>query len=396
MTKYNYRFLIIGGGMAAASATFGIRKIDKEATVGLISKEEYPPYARPPLSKALWKGEETLEDIDLGTEELGIEMHLGRTVTKIDAINNKVYDDQGNEYSYDKVLLATGGTPKKIPGVDVRGIIYYRTLSDYKRLKEEVDKNNTFGVIGGGFIGSEIAAAIKIYKPSAEVTMIFLEEGIGERIFPKNLSKFLNEYYEEKGVKVQPRETVSNIVKEGEKFKVKTKRGKEFIFDTIVAGLGINPNLELAEQAGLKLMDGIVVDRYLTTQNIDIFAAGDIAFYENDILEEDLRVEHEDNAWTMGDYAGRNMTGDGLVYNELPYFYSDLFDYGYEAVGKIDSNLDIIEDWKDPYGEGVIYYLEKGIVKGVLLWNVWEKVEDAKQLIAERKAFTKEELKGRI
>ncbi|MEJ2296325.1 MAG: FAD/NAD(P)-binding oxidoreductase, partial [Candidatus Lokiarchaeota archaeon] len=115
MTKYNYRFLIIGGGMAAASATFGIRKIDKEATVGLISKEEYPPYARPPLSKALWKGEETLEDIDLGTEELGIEMHLGRTVTKIDAINNKVYDDQGNEYSYDKVLLATGGTPKKIP-----------------------------------------------------------------------------------------------------------------------------------------------------------------------------------------------------------------------------------------------------------------------------------------
>jgi 3-phenylpropionate/trans-cinnamate dioxygenase ferredoxin reductase subunit len=396
VTKYKYNFLIIGGGMAAASAAFGIREIDKKATVGLISKEEYPPYARPPLSKSLWNGEETLEDIDLGTEELGIEMHLGRTVTKIDAINNKVYDDQGNEYSYFKVLLATGGTPKKIPGVDVPGIIYYRTLSDYKKLKEEVDKNNTFGVIGGGFIGSEIAAAIKIYKPSSEVTMIFLEEGIGERIFPKSLSNFLNEYYEEKGVKVHPGEAVSNIVKEGEKFLVETKNGKQFMFDTVVAGLGIHPNTELAEQAGLKLMDGIVVDRYLSTPNIDIFAAGDIVYYESDILKEDLRVEHEDNAWMMGEYAGKNMTGDGLVYNQLPYFYSDLFDYGYEAVGKINSNLDIIEDWKDPYVEGVIYYLKEGIVKGVLLWNVWDKVDEAKKLIGKQKAFTEEDLKGKI
>jgi 3-phenylpropionate/trans-cinnamate dioxygenase ferredoxin reductase subunit len=396
MTNYNYKYLIIGGGMAAASATFGIRELDKDGTIGLISKEEYPPYARPPLSKALWKGEESLEDIDLETEELGIKMHLGRTVIKIDAINNKVYDNEDNEYSYLKLLIATGGTPKKLPGVDEPGIIYYRTLSDYKKLKEEVDKNNTFGVIGGGFIGSEIAAAIKIYKPKAEVTMIFMEDGIGKQVFPKRLSNFVNEYYEEKGVKVYPGEMVSYLKKEGDLFLVKTKSGKEFKFDTLVAGLGIKPDLELAKEADLTIKDGIVVDRYLKTENIDIFAAGDVVYYHNDILKEDLRVEHEDNAWSMGEIAGKNMTGDELVYDHLPYFYSDLFDYGYEAVGEINSNLDMVEDWKEPYEEGVIYYLQKGKVKGVLLWNVWEKVEAATKLIKEQGPFTKEDLKGRI
>jgi len=397
MTNYNYKYLIIGGGMAAASAAQSICEKCKKGDVGLISREECPPYARPPLSKALWKAEETLEDIDLGTGELNVEMHLNRTVQKIDPYNHKVYDDQDNEYSYLKLLLATGGTPKKIPGVDVPGIIYYRTKADYKKLKEQVDKNNNFGVIGGGFIGSEIAAAIKIYKPSAEVTMIFLEEGIGQHLFPKRLSKFLNKYYEEKGVKVRSGEMVTSITKEGTFFVVKTKSGNEFRFETVVAGLGIKSNIELAKAANLKIQDnGIVVGRYLNTQDMDIFAAGDIAYYHNDILGEDLRVEHEDVAWTMGEYAGKNMMGAGLVYDVLPYFYSDLFDYGYEAVGKLNSNMEILEDWKDPYEEGVLYYLEQGKVKGVLLWNVWEKVEDAKKLIAEPGPFTMEDLKGRI
>ncbi|TFG16222.1 MAG: NAD(P)/FAD-dependent oxidoreductase [Promethearchaeota archaeon] len=397
MTTYNYKYLIIGGGMAAASAAQSICEKCKKGDIGLISREEYLPYARPPLSKALWKGERTLEDIDLGTGNLGLEMHLGRTVTKIDAYNHKVYDDQDNEYSYLKLLLATGGTPKKIPGVDVPGIIYYRTKADYIKLKDQVDKNNSFGIIGGGFIGSEIAAAIKMYKPSAEVTMIFLEDGIGDRLFPRSLSKFLNDYYEEKGVNVHPGEMVSNITKNGEFFIVKTKSGKEFKFNTVVAGLGIKPNIELAEAANLKTQNnGIVVNRYLYTQDMDIFAAGDIVYYHNYILREDLRVEHEDVAWTTGEYAGKNMTGAGLVYDVLPYFYSDLFDYGYEAVGIIKSDMDILEDWKEPYEEGVIYYLEQGKVKGVLLWNVWEKVEDAKKLLAEPRTFKKEDLKGRI
>jgi len=396
MTNYNYKYLIIGGGMAAASAIHGLRDRDKEGTIGLISKERFPPYARPPLSKALWKGEESIEDIDLDTEELGIEMHLERTAIEIDGENNKVYDDADNEYSYTKLLIATGGTPKKLPAVNETDIIYFRTLSDYKKLKDEVDKKKTFGVIGGGFIGSEIAAAIKIYNPSAEVTMIFLEDGIGQNLFPSSLSKFLNEYYQKKGVKVFPGESVSNVIKEGDSFLLKTKSGKEFKFDTIVAGLGIKPNIELAEKAGLKIDNGIVVDRYLITQNIDIFAAGDIVYYHSDILEEDLRVEHEDNAWMMGEIAGKNMAGDGLIYNQLPYFYSDLFDHGYEAVGKINSNLEIVEDWKKPYEEGVIYYLEEGKVKGVLLWNVWEKVEDAKDLIAKKGSFTEADLIGKI
>jgi 3-phenylpropionate/trans-cinnamate dioxygenase ferredoxin reductase subunit len=396
MANYKYKYLIVGGGMTADAAARGIRKEDSKGRIGLISSESSPPYARPPLSKTLWKGEEALEDIDLNTAEVGVEMHLGRLATRIDAISKKVYDDQKNVYSYDKLLIATGGIPKKIPNVEEPGIIYYRTLSDYKKLKELVDKNTKFGVIGGGFIGSEIAAAIKIYKPQSDVSMIFLENGIGGLIFPPNLTHFLNEYYQEKGVKIFPGEMVNSIKKQGTGYLVQTKSGKKLEFDTIIAGLGIKSNIDLAKTADLKIDDGIVVNRYLITNNSDIYAAGDVAYNYNSVLEQNIRVEHEDNALVMGEVAGQNMAGDELVYDHLSYFYSDLFELGYEAVGALNAKLEIVEDWKEPYEEGVIYYLKDGRVKGVLLWNVWEKVDDARKLIAEKGPFSEKNLKGRI
>jgi len=396
MVKYNYKYLIIGGGMTADAAVHKIREIDAEGSMCLISKEEYPPYARPPLSKSLWKGEEEFEDIDLETESANLEMHLARMVVRIDPKSKKVIDDQGDEYGYTRLLIATGGNPKKIPKTEEENIIYYRTKEDYLKLKKLVDENKRFGVIGGGFIGSEIAAAIKIYKPDAEVTMIFPETGICALIFPKQLSNYIDEYYRENGIEVLSGDLVETIKKNNSEYVVETKSRKKLIFDVVIAGLGIQPNIDLAKNAGLKIDNGIIVNKFLQTSIPDIYAAGDVASYYNPALDKFIRVEHEDNALMMGEIAGANMAGEEIPYKHLSLFYSDLFDLGYEAVGELNSKLEIVEDWFDPNKEGVIYYLEKKRVKGILLWNVWDKVDDAREIIAEKGPFSSKNLKGRI
>lgn len=396
MGKFNYQYLIIGSGMTADSAVQGIREHDKEGSIGLISSEKFPPYARPPLSKSIWKGEEELDDIDLGTEDYDLEFHLGKTVKKIDRDKKNVNDNEGNEYSYQKLLIATGGSPRKLPNMNIQDIIYYRTRDDFEKLKTLADKNNSFGVIGGGFIGSEIAAGIKMYNSKAEVSMIFPESGICALIFPKKLSDHINNYYREKGITVLNGELVSNIRKENGKFKVTTKSEKLLTFDVVVAGLGIEPNVELAKDVGLRIDNGIKVNKYLQTEDPDIYAAGDVARYPDPVFENPIRVEHEDNAIWMGWVAGENMTGEKSIYDHQSMFYSDLFDYGYEAVGLLDPKLDLVEDWNELFEEGVIYYLKDNQVKGVLLWNVWDKADDARELIAQKNKMKADDLKGRI
>ena len=166
--------------------------------------------------------------------------------------------------------------------------------------------------------------------------------------------------------------------------------------DGVIAGIGIQPNVELAQSIGLQVGNGIVVDDMLHTSNVDIFAAGDVAEFANPTLGKRMRIEHEDNANTMGQQAGRNMAGANEPYDHLSYFYSDLFELGYEAVGELDSRLETFVDWKDEYKKGVIYYLANGRVRGVLLWNVWDSVPKARALITEPGPFTAAELKGRL
>lgn len=393
----HYRYLIIGGGMTTDAAVRGIRALDPQGAIGLISAELYPPYKRPPLSKGLWLGK-PWEKIWYRTEALGVQLHLGRTVQALDLATKSVTDDTGLSYRFDKLLLATGGTPLRLPfGEDA--IVYFRDLSDYLRLRALADKHACFAVIGGGFIGSEIAAALA--ANGKQVTMLFPEDGIGARLFPKDLSQFLNAYYRQKGVEVWPGWAISGLSRQGEIW-VLTARNTDnaeertLEAEAIVAGIGIRPNTALAEQAGLTVEDGIVVDEYLNAGHPDVYAAGDVARFYNPSLNAYLRVEHEDNARTMGEIAGRNMAGEKTPYHHLPYFYSDLFDLGYEAVGQTDARLMTVSDWTEPYRQGVVYYLEEQRVKGVLLWNVWEKVEAARALIAQSGPFAPQDLKGRL
>jgi 3-phenylpropionate/trans-cinnamate dioxygenase ferredoxin reductase component len=388
----HYQYLVIGGGMTADAAAHGIRELDSQGSIGIIGSETNAPYNRPPLTKALWKGD-PLESIWRHTETEKVDLHLGRTAHVLDAKSRTVTDDQENTYSYDKLLLATGGSVHTLPfGAD--GIIYYRTFKDYQRLRELTEKGQKFAVIGGGFIGSEIAAALAINKK--QVTMIFPGGGVCNRVFPPDLSKFVTEFYRQKGVELFSGESVSSIERREAQFALKTKSGREIVADGVIAGIGITPNVDLARAAGLPVENGIIVDEFLRTNDSNIFAAGDVAEFFNPSLAKRMRVEHEDNANTMGRVAGRNMAGKSEPYHHLPMFYSDLFELGYEAVGELDSRLESFADWKEPHKEGVIYYLKDNRVRGVLLWNVWGQVEAARALIAEPGPFTKENLKGRL
>lgn len=390
----HYRYLIVGAGMTGDAAVRGIREVDPSGPIGLIGAEPDPPYNRPPLSKGLWK-DQSIEQIWRDTRTLDAELHLGRRAIQLDKAGKLVIDDRGTVYTFDKLLLATGGRPRRLPfDTDGDRIIYFRTLDDYRRLRELAGAGRRFAVIGGGFIGSEIAAALTLH--GGQVVMLFPEEGIGARVFPAGLARALNAYYRDKGVEVLAGELVSGMRAEGVRTVLVTQSGRELHADAVVAGLGIQPNDQLASAAGLRTEDGIVVDEFLRTSHPDIYAAGDVARFYNPALGTRLRVEHEDNANRMGQAAGRNMAGRQDPYHHLPFFYSDLFELGYEAVGDLDARLTTVEDWKEPYREGVVYYVKDGRVRGVLLWNVWDQVDHARALIAQPGPFAPTDLAGRL
>lgn len=386
------KYLIIGGGMTADAAVKGIRALDTSGKIIVLCGEKDPPYDRPPLSKKLWTGK-PLDSLWRKTEAKGADLRLGVRAVAGNPDARSVTDNLGNTYNYEKLLVATGGAPRRLGFAD-EGVIYFRTVDDYRRSRSLADAGADFIVIGGGFIGSEVAAALAMH--GNKVAMIFPDTGIGARFYPATLSRFLNGYYQERGVSLYPGETVQALQNAGTKTTVRTKSGKTLSADAVIAGIGIQPQTELANSLSLKVDNGIVVDELLRTSRPDIFAAGDVANFYSAALGVRRRVEHEDNANTMGAMAGRNMAGSDERYQYLPYFYSDLFNLGYEAVGEFGANLEPVEDWKEPFRKGVIYYLGDGRVRGVLLWNTWGQIDAARLLIQSGERIDRRSLAGRL
>jgi NADPH-dependent 2,4-dienoyl-CoA reductase/sulfur reductase-like enzyme len=400
MPDSHFTYIIAGGGLAGASAAEGIRSVDREGSILLLGGENHLPYDRPPLSKKLWLGKKKVEDIFLHDEAYyssnRIELMRGVPVVRIDPGAKRAVTADGKAFGFDKMLVATGGTPRTlgIPGGDLEEICYFRRLDDYLKTRERAAEKKSAVIIGGGFIGSEMAAALRLN--GLEVSMVFPEQLLVERIFPGYLASALQEHFRSRGIAVYAGDVPVSFEKKGGRIVTSTRNGRSIISDIVIAGVGIAPSLELANSAGLAADDGIIADEYLRTSNPDIYTAGDNTNFYCRALERRMRVEHWDSALQQGKQAGRNMAGAKEIFDYIPYFFSDLFDFGYEAVGEIDSRLETFADWQKENDTGVIYYMKDGRLRGLMMCNVWDKVEAARALIRKNERVSPAALKGAI
>ncbi len=400
MSVLSYRYVVVGAGLAGASAVEGIREVDPEGSLLLLGHEKHLPYDRPPLSKKLWFGKMKLEKVYVHPEEwymeAGVEVLPHVDVAGLDPAAQRLTTAGGRQYTYEKLLLATGATPRPLPlpGGDLEGLYYYRYLDDYLRLREQVTAGARVTVIGGGFIGSEIAAALNMNH--AAVTLLYPDPYLVDRVFPDYLGRALEEHCRGKGVRLLQGQQPVALEREGEQYVTVTDTDERIVSDAVVIGIGVTPNLSLAESAGLQVGNGVVVDEYCRTSHPNIHAAGDVALFPYTALGQTRRIEHWDHAINHGRQAGRNLADAGAPYDYMPYFYSDLFEFGYEAVGDVSSRLTTFADWQKENDTGVIYYLQEGRVRGAMMCNVWDQVPAARELIQSGKQMTEAELKGAI
>jgi 3-phenylpropionate/trans-cinnamate dioxygenase ferredoxin reductase subunit len=377
----DYDYLIIGGGMAADAAAKGIRELDADGTIGIVGEETTAPFPRPDLSKKLWIDPDYSEDdAALHTEDkTRATLHLGARAQNLDAEDRTVATDAGDTFGYGKLLIATGGHPRQLAGLAPSArVIYYRTLDHYHRLRAAAKGGPHVVVVGGGYIGSEITAALS--QSGCTVTLVHPGAVVGEHFLPSELAEQYERAFTDAGVTIRAGVRVESGTTGPAGVELRLSDGSVAAADLAVVGLGIEPAGAIAGDGGIDRSadGGIVVDARLATSRPDVYAAGDVADYPDAILGR-RRVEHVDNATEMGRTVGRIMAGSDEVYDHTPLFYSDVFDIGYEAVGTLDAELETVVDAQD---DGyVVYYLDGDQVVGVLLWNVWDATDQARAVM---------------
>lgn len=390
-----YDYVIVGGGVAAAAAVGGIRELDETGSVLVLGAEQDGPVYRPDLSKTLWLDKDSsLDKIQL-LEGQQVELQTSSPVVAVNPGAHTLQLQGGATVSYGKLLLATGSTPRTLDLPDSDKVIYYRTAADYRRLRDLAGSDVPVTTVGGGYIAAEITSALT--QNSVEVTMVLDMDHVQQTIFPASIAELVTKDFTDHGVRVLTGQTVTTGELADDRIAIQTKEGTRLECGAVVVGIGVIPNVGLAEAAGMTVDNGIVVDDHLRTSALDVYAAGDVANYPDALLGR-RRVEHVDNAEAMGKKAGRNLAGADEVYDYTPIFWSDIFDNGYEAVGDLDSRLDTVEEWNDDHTAAVVYYLKDDLVRGVLLWNVWDSSDKARDVIAQSKdgKLTREQLTGAI
>jgi len=370
--------------MVADAAARGIRERDETGRIGILSADGDEPYTRPALTKKLWTDPDfTWEQVPLNTvADTGADLRLNTLVTRIDRFGRAVETADGETVGYRRLLLATGSRPRTIPAPEGDDrVVAFRSAHDYRRLRDLATRGGRIIVVGGGYIGTEIAAAL--VQNGVETELVFPDETLGASQFPPALAERHQALFVDGGVRLVPGRRVEEIRAEGNILHAVLDDGGVRAGDAVVIGLGADPVVDLAAEAELAVDDGVLVDEHLTTSDDSIWAAGDIAVYPDPILGRS-RVEHVDNATEMGEAAGRAMAGEEAPYRHTPYFYSQVFGTRWEAVGTVDASRDpLTVDLDD--GRAVVYYRdETGAPIGVLLWNVSDARDSARAVLVDR------------
>lgn len=378
-------FVIVGASLAGAKAAEELRTCGFDGRVVLIGAEPELPYERPPLTKDYLRGETERGKAHVHPEgfyaQQEIELVTGVTVTAVEPGRSRVTLDDGRSLGYDRLLLATGAEPRRlrVPGADLGGIYYMRTLADCDLLRERLVTGGHVVVVGAGWIGSEIAASAR--QRGCEVTVVDPVPLPNERIFGAEIGAFYRDVHQEHGVTLVLGDGVSSFEGAGPVERVRTTGGREIECDFVVAGIGVVPRTGLAEEAGLETSNGIVVDAGLRTSAPGIFAAGDVASAWHPSYQRQVRVEHWANALHQGPAAARAMLGQQVSYDRVPYFFSDQYDVGMEYSGYAPQWDEVVFRGEAAGGEFIAFWLQDGRVAAGMNVNVWDVNADVEALI---------------
>jgi 3-phenylpropionate/trans-cinnamate dioxygenase ferredoxin reductase subunit len=375
--------VIVGGGLAAGKAAETVRAEGFDGTVTVLTEEPERPYERPPLSKGFLVGKQAADEVFVHAPrfyaEHDIALHVGDPATHIDREGGQIHTRSGRRVPFDRLLLATGATPRRLPLGDLDGIVVLRTLADSRMLAERLRSVRHVTVVGAGWIGCEVAAAARTL--GANVTMIDPLELPLVRVLGADVGRVFRDLHHDNGVDLRLGVGLAGVDGTGTVERVTLDDGATLDTELVVLGVGVTPRVELAEQAGLEIGDGVVADQTLTTADPRILVAGDIANAWHPLLQRHLRVEHWANALNQGKTAGRNLIGAGEPYERLPYFFSDQYDLGMEYSGLADASDRVVFRGAVAEREFIAFWIRDGRVVAGMNVNVWDVVEDIQALI---------------